>query len=382
MVPREVIEEYGDMSDWRNLVGTGPFMVTDVVDGSSATLVKNPDYWGYDEKYPENRLPYVDEFRGLIMPEEATRIAALRTRKLDYIIGGWAGYIINIDTRDSLQKTNPEILQYPFPYRSTVSMSPNPSHPILGDLEVRKALQMAINQQEIAAVYYKGYVDTTPYGILGAEGWHTPFAEWPEELKKEYTYNPEEAERILDEAGYPRGADGIRFKTEILAEVSWEDVNYYELVAGYWSRIGVDLQIVPSPWGDRGERWESGDWGFQLQVAALKGTFDLNLLTSYTSTSLERVAHMRRNDPDYDRIIDSMMTATTAEEYMSQAKAADDYVLNQHWIIWGREAPWTNVAQPWVTGWNGEVQVVTDQWNELAARLWIDSELKEAMGGR
>ena len=58
--PPEVIKEHGDVSDWRNLVGTGPMMLTDWTAGSSVTWTKNPDYWGYDDKLPENRLPYVE----------------------------------------------------------------------------------------------------------------------------------------------------------------------------------------------------------------------------------------------------------------------------------------------------------------------------------
>ena len=53
--PREVIDEYGNMSDWRNVVGTGPYMITDVVPQVSITWTKNPNYWGYDEKYPDNQ---------------------------------------------------------------------------------------------------------------------------------------------------------------------------------------------------------------------------------------------------------------------------------------------------------------------------------------
>ena len=59
--PPEVIKEHGDCKDWRNLVGTGPMMLTGWIEGSSITWDKNPDYWGYDEKYPENRLPYIDK---------------------------------------------------------------------------------------------------------------------------------------------------------------------------------------------------------------------------------------------------------------------------------------------------------------------------------
>ena len=63
IMPPEVIEQNGDTQDWRNLVGTGPFELTDIVEGSSMTYVKNPDYWGYDEKYPAEPLPYVDKLR-------------------------------------------------------------------------------------------------------------------------------------------------------------------------------------------------------------------------------------------------------------------------------------------------------------------------------
>ena len=61
--PPEVIEASktdewpeGRIEDPMSVVGTGPYMVADYVEGSSMTFTKNPDYWGYDEKYPENRV--------------------------------------------------------------------------------------------------------------------------------------------------------------------------------------------------------------------------------------------------------------------------------------------------------------------------------------
>ena len=53
--------------------------MADYVLGSSITYEKNPDYWGGDPKYPENRLPYIDQLLVPIMPEPATLMAALRT---------------------------------------------------------------------------------------------------------------------------------------------------------------------------------------------------------------------------------------------------------------------------------------------------------------
>ena len=69
--PPEVIRQDGDAKDWNKLIGTGPFMFTERVADVSFTYTKHPDYWGFDEKFPDNRLPYADEFPG---PDHAGRI--------------------------------------------------------------------------------------------------------------------------------------------------------------------------------------------------------------------------------------------------------------------------------------------------------------------
>jgi peptide/nickel transport system substrate-binding protein len=75
---REVVERYGDLSDWRNAVGTGPFILTDYVSGSSATYIRNENYRGYDQRYPEDKLPYVDGVKLLIIPDNATVMTTWR----------------------------------------------------------------------------------------------------------------------------------------------------------------------------------------------------------------------------------------------------------------------------------------------------------------
>ena len=87
MYPPEVIKEHGNAQDWKKLVGTGPFMMTDWTEGSSITYVKNPDFWKDDEKFPGNRLPYVDEMQVLWIKERGTLLSALRTGQIAYIRG-------------------------------------------------------------------------------------------------------------------------------------------------------------------------------------------------------------------------------------------------------------------------------------------------------
>jgi len=66
---------------------------------------------------------------------------------------------------------------------------------------------------------------------------------WARTDKFDIAYNPKEAERLLDEAGLPRGSDGVRFRTKLaLAPVmSWPDMA--TVVVEQWKRIGVEVQI-------------------------------------------------------------------------------------------------------------------------------------------
>ena len=375
----EAIKEHGDVKDWRNLVGTGPFEMTDFVEGSSVTYTKNPDYWAYDEKYPENRLPYVDELRYLILTEEATRLAALRTGKVDYAgVNGSPAQIISVDVLESLKRTNPELVFWPFKYRSDNSFGMNVSKPPFDDINVRKAMQMALDLETIYSTYYKGYGSTKPQGNIAdtVEGWSIPFEEWPEEVKKVYTYDPAGAEALLDAAGYPRGADGTRFKI-VLNHYATYDATFSELNAAYWGEIGIDVKVQITPASEFGPLRQEGR--FEMITAELSGAHSPAVaFPVYVSDNPGNHSYVK--DPDFDALADAWVRADTVEEAQTLTKEALMYSLERHWAIWGGEMPQWNVSQPWVMGYNGEIWLGVGQNDSWFARLWIDSELKEAMG--
>ena len=377
IMPPEVIEEHGDVQDWRNLVGTGPFMLTDLVDGSSATRTKNPDYWGYDEKYPQNRLPYVDKLRVAVILEESTILAALRSGKLDY--RRWA---LSLDSIESLRRTNPEIAAHPIWFRSSDSFAPNHRKPPFNDINVRRAMQMALDNETISATYWKGQADATPQGVVGVKGYYIPFEEWDEEVKQYYTYDPEAAEKLLDEAGYPRGADGTRFETRLAVrgETNVSGAGYAQIAASYWAEIGVDVKVDALT-----------DTVLRAEYPA--GTYDWEGMTGTNAGSLfspvQAVAWLKTDStgnrggsqwPELDAMADAALAATTIEEQQRLIAEADKYAMERHWLIFGPKSPVYLLAQPWLAGYNGELAV--NLWEDwlLFAYLWIDSEMKEAMG--
>ena len=374
--PPEVIKEHGNMEDWRNLVGTGPFMLTDYVEGSLYTYIKNPDYWSDDEKYPGNRLPYIDELRLPVMPEVSTYLAALRTGKVDYV--GWAGgsQIASIDLIEKLMQTNPELVIYPFSEGNVNIFTPHVSKPPFDDIRVRWALQMALDLETINRTFYKGYGDTTPMGVIATDGFYIPFEEWTQEVKKAYTYDPEGAENLLDEAEYPRGSDGIRFKF-VFKHEDGMDMSYTELIAAYWREIGVDMEIEIINYTQRGEALRTKE--FDMISTRTAGIADpIVMVEMFNSKGMWNA--VAANDPVYDALYEKALAVSTFEEQKPLAIEMDMHVIKKHWVIWGPDTPEFNVLQPWIKGYNGEGGLGGLMKMALFARLWIDSELKEAMG--
>ena len=384
MYPPEVIQEHGDVNDWSNLVGTGPYEFTDWVEGSSITFAKNPNYWGYDEKYPENRLPYMDQLEVLVILDPATRLAAMRTGKIDALFGS-LGCSASLDDFDSLQRNNPEVVSWPYYQRSNYSFSLNVTEPPFDDIRVRHAMQMALDHEAISNAFWKGYAYNTPQGLLSNKltEWTTPFEEWPKELQGYYTYDPEGAEKLLDAAGYTRGADGIRFKTNMDALDYIEVVDYYQAAADYYAKIGVEVDVQVTSMAEVGAwlaRFENqGYGGMAMGWGAQVGDL-LTRVTDFHSTLYEQNLP-GVNDPAYDAIIEAAGAATTIEELQRLVNEADMNGIEQHWQLWGPIAPDLILQQPWLTGYNGEVQLAnTNATGALWARLWIDQELKKAMG--
>ena len=377
ILPREVIEQYGDYTDWKNVVGTGPVMLTDYVEGVSKTWTKNPDYWGFDEKYPENRLPYVDQIRALIIAEEATRISALRSGTIDMIRLSGAE-IRSLDVIKGLQRTNPDIAIWPFYQRSLDAISLNPQKAPFDDIRVRHALQMAIDLETISDTYYGGFADWQPPRFIGAKGFYTEWEEWPAELKQYYTYDPAGAERLLDEAGYPRGADGVRFKFEHQHR-DIGDIGYVEIVAGYWADIGVDVTLSIHEWptlaANMTERNYESIYGGMAREAP---DWAMGL---YNSDSVRLSTYVGGvENPVLAATQAAYFGATSIDEQMQAASEHGMEVIRHHYMIWGPMAPGYQASQPWVKGFNGETLNTVQYEQNVLARLWIDQDLKREMG--
>ena len=117
-----------------------------------------------------------------------------------------------------------------------------PDNP-LNDLRVRKALNKAVNRDELNKAYYGGTAETMFLNHFHPtrQAWNP---EWERRFKDEYGYDPEGARKLLAEAGYsasrPVKTNMLMTRLPDVAEA--EDLQ--EAIAGYWRSVGVDVTLV------------------------------------------------------------------------------------------------------------------------------------------
>ena len=378
----EQVERDGDAKDWRNTVGTGPLQFVEFVEGSSATWEKNPNYWGYDEKFPQNRLPYIDTYRALLMPDMSTRLAALRTGKVDMMSNTGDAAIYSPDDLETLQRTNPEIEVHSLYRGPDGGFLFNHALAPTSDVRVRKALQMAVDRETISASYFRGRGRPAPYGLIrqNQTGIAWPYEEWPEEVKREYEYHPEEAEALLDEAGYPRGADGVRFEVK-LAHFDRFEPTHPELIMGYFEAIGVASELVVQTTAEMGARGRAETAEWELLSGGYGNTFRQTVIESVCQNAGAREwSYTKAQCTRLKDLHEAAMNSIKLEDVQGIMREADEITVREHFGLVKSISPRISVNQPWVKGYNGESAMGLGERNQFFARLWIDSELKESMG--
>jgi peptide/nickel transport system substrate-binding protein len=248
-------------------VGSGPFMLTSWKHGSEMVLGRNPYYW---EKGEDGKpLPYVDQVKLVIIPDDATRILKLKAGEID-------GAEFVPLARVAELKADPKLNMVLFPAAQTIYLAmnnrptlkdgtPNP----LSDQRVRQALNYAVDKKAIIQVLSYG-IGTPQLTFMPSS---TPFAYT--EKGEPYPYNPAKAKELLKEAGF---ANGIEVGIYSIAGKA-DDQTELAAIQQMWGEVGVKLKIQSLDSTTRIAKFKAGD--YQMRTALW--TNDINDPSEITS---------------------------------------------------------------------------------------------------
>jgi peptide/nickel transport system substrate-binding protein len=188
--------------NFKPTVSSGPFIISDRVKGDHINVVRNPKYFQADQGYP-----YLDGINFKIIPDANTVLTALQSGSID------ASWFLDITKLDSY-KAIPGYTLYTDKYPATFEgIYFNLHDPILSDLQVRKAISMAVDLDTIVNQVLKGTGQRTCDEDVGT------FAHEPNLTC--YKFDPAGAKQILDADGWTMGSDGYRHKNGKILELSW-----------------------------------------------------------------------------------------------------------------------------------------------------------------
>ena len=300
---QRAVEELGAEYEL-NPVGTGPYKVVEVRPGEGVAMERWDDYnWGPEFFDGANTGPYnFDRIEFSILPEEATRIAALESGDIDYVNG-----ISNPLDVAILEAAGVTVQQAPF---GQVRMIYIQNHvPPFDDARVRQALNYSVNREEITQIVTDG-ADQISRGPIspGMLGYDPAIEE-----QCGYHFDLDRAKELMQEAGYTYGDDGMLitpdgepFSLTMIGEPVDSGTAYMEVLQSMWRELGLDITLESTEPSILYPRLTERD--YQMGYGRRGGwtSYDYLYAIYHSSTGRDLPGSMRSavNDPTTDAFLE------------------------------------------------------------------------------
>lgn len=346
--------------DWHYACGTGPYILSDYIADTYLTYTRNENYYDCDERYPENRLPYMDTVTLQYIPDSTNLASQFVAGAIDYI--GWNNNLLNDSEVEIIRSSmSPDSYSIVVSYNAAQGIGLRMDTAPFDDLRVRKALQMAINIDEINDVLY-GY--DTPAVIAGLWDVTTEWSaidQWDAGLAAEYSYDPEGAKALLAEAGYP---DGFTFNCEL---GPMANTDLYALVGEYFNAIGVTMVLDTYP--------DVITLNGVIRDPANRDTF-FQGAGNFSSLNIPTMVLKPENGFYYENdeflgLMDQLSQADTLDSLNELANRMDLIYAREHWIVaLGGTTQIKSFVSSHIGGYTGEKLRANANMRTVTARLW------------
>jgi len=271
LLPKHLLEgtDISKTNYVRTPLGTGPFKITEFKAADHITAERNPNY----------RLkgkPNLDRIIFRSVPSREVAVAQLKAGEVDGMWNLLEAQVPDLERSTDIKVVSvigPDVERIEFNLAKPANPAdPGVAHPVLGDVNVRKALLLATPKKQIIdkLLFGKATPGTSPVSI----GWASS------KDAKQDDYNPSRAKQLLDQAGWTPGADGIRTKGGVAAHLTISSTTgdkvreqVEQILVDEWKQIGVKLEIKNFPSSVLFGSWSAG-------AARKRGNFDVNMYAS------------------------------------------------------------------------------------------------------
>jgi peptide/nickel transport system substrate-binding protein len=314
-------------------IGTGPFKFREWRRGQFIVLEKNPDYWDAGK-------PNLDRVIFRIMTDAGARSAAIESGAVD--IGFFSP--ISLAEADRLKKLpNIEVTTKGYEYASPMFfMELNLRKKPLDDVRVRRAMAHAIDRKFIIDNIFLGYAEPVTGPIQSSSKFYTKDT-------KQYSYDPQLANKILDEAGYRKDASGFRFTiTHDPVPQGDEHAQTADYVKQAFGAIGINVDVRRQDLASQIRR--VSQWEFDMSSNPLFAMFDpaLGVTRLFWSQNIRQGTPFTNvsgfTNPEVDEIIKVQGTERDFEARKRHFVRLQQIVQEELPLLYLLEVKYTTVA--------------------------------------
>ena len=281
-----------------DLIGTGPYKIEENDDTTQVVLVKNEDYHGGEVN--------LDELQFIFYDDDQTKLIAYENGDIDLAD-------LNASLLSQYQANYADEITAYYPL-GTAFISMNLNDQYLSDVNVRKAISLAINREELVDAVLNGAgIPATSYLNNGIPG--------HDDSLSVYEYNPEKAKELLAEAGY---ADGIT----ITSEVRQSDQAVYSAIQGYLAEVGINMELNVVDNATYNSDRTAGKIPLTgMTWNALYPDGDFQMYNYFYSSKSDAQGVFYHND-EFDKLLDDARKSTDEDARAEMYKEADK-ILSQ-----------------------------------------------------
>ncbi|MCL6335833.1 TIGR04028 family ABC transporter substrate-binding protein [Pectobacterium carotovorum subsp. carotovorum] len=341
---------FNQLGNTKNIIGSGPFVVSSEKLGRELKLTARKDYNWAPVKSKHQGRAYLDGITYLVTPEDSVRIGAL--------VSGQADFIRQIQAYDEKRVQSQGFNLYAPPTRGVNnSVVFRPDNPLVADIRVRKALLHATNTKEIIdTLFSDNYPQATSPLAKTAAGYV--------DLSSKLTFDPAQANKLLDEAGWKTGSQGLRQKDgKTLELTAYESLpqpqnkETLQLVSQQWAKVGVKLNVLA---GDAGSKTVDSLDPLKTGVApAMVGRADPDVLKSQYYPTVRNVLLQKGGSSDkvntfvdthLNTLLDGIAAETDRSKRLALVGEVQSYLIDQAYVIPIFEEPQVFAGAPTTKG--------------------------------
>lgn len=345
--------QYDELGDARHIIGSGPFVVSGETLGREVDLSVRQDYrWG-PAKLAQQGRANLDAIKVIVTPEDSVRIGALQA--------GQADFIRQIQAYDEKQTQDQGFTIYAAPTRGVNdSIAFRPDNPLVADIRVRQALLHATDSKQIVdTLFSANYPQAKSVIASSAAGFV--------DLSDKLTFDLVKANRLLDDAGWQKGSDGLRQKDDkkLLLTVyeslpQPQNKAVLQLVSQQWGKVGARLNILA---GDAGSRVADNLDPQKTPASVVEvGRADPDVIKSQfyptNRDGLLQQGGTSQNSKFIDNSLNQLLLGIASEvdpaKRLQIAGEAQKYLLDQAYVIPFFEEPQVFAGAPYLKGVNFE----------------------------